>query len=79
MTQPDISLADESTGILDTARSREIMEFLAQLNHEEAITVIMVTNEEGNAEYGDRIVQFVDGRIASDSQAGRGLAISMSL
>lgn len=71
VTQPDILLADEPTGNLDTARSCEIMELLTQLNREEGITVIMVTHEEANAEYCDRVVQFVDGRIASDSLSGR--------
>ena len=66
VTQPDVLLADEPTGNLDSARSREIMELLTQLNREEGITVIMVTHEESNAEYCDRVVQFVDGRIASD-------------
>lgn len=71
VTQPDILLADEPTGNLDTARSCEIMELLTQLNSEEGITVIMVTHEESNAEYCNRVVQFVDGRIASDSLNGR--------
>ena len=67
VTQPDVLLADEPTGNLDTARSCEIMELLTQLNRKENITVIMVTHEEANAEYCDRIVEFIDGRIASDS------------
>ena len=51
VTQPDILLADEPIGNLDTARGHEIMELLTQLNNEEDITVIMVTHEESKAEY----------------------------
>ena len=47
------------------------MELLTQLNREEGITVIMVTHEEANAEYCDRVVQFIDGRIASDALTGK--------
>lgn len=71
VTQPDVLLADEPTGNLDSARSCEIMELLTQLNREEGITVIMVTHEEANAEYCDRVVQFIDGRIASDALTGK--------
>ena len=63
---PPLLLADEPTGNLDTARSVEIMELITRLNREEGITVIMVTHEPDMAEYADRIVQFVDGTIASD-------------
>ena len=67
-TQPDVLLADEPTGNLDTSRGREIMELLTNLNKDEGITVLMVTHEREMANYADRIVLFVDGRIASDGQ-----------
>jgi putative ABC transport system ATP-binding protein len=54
-------LADEPTGNLDTARSREIMELLTYLNRERGITIVMVTHEPDMAEYADYIVRFVDG------------------
>jgi putative ABC transport system ATP-binding protein len=56
-----VVLADEPTGNLDTARSREIMELLTRLNRERGITIVMVTHEPDMAEYADRIVRFVDG------------------
>jgi len=67
-TQPDVLLADEPTGNLDTGRSREIMELLTSFNKNEGITVIMVTHESVMADYADRIIMFVDGKIASDGQ-----------
>ena len=66
VTEPDVLLADEPTGNLDTQRSHEIMELLWRLNAEQGITVLMVTHEPDMAAYAKRIVRFVDGVIASD-------------
>ena len=66
VTEPAVLLADEPTGNLDTARSREIMEFLWHLNADLGITVIMVTHENDMAAYARRIVRFVDGLVESD-------------
>jgi len=70
VTAPEVLLADEPTGNLDTARSREIMELLTQLNHERGITVIMVTHEPDMAAYAARIVRFMDGLVDSDQANG---------
>ena len=67
VTKPDVLLADEPTGNLDTARSHEIMELLTGLNRDDGITVIMVTHELDMAEYASRIVHFVDGKVQSDT------------
>lgn len=66
VTEPAVLLADEPTGNLDTARSREIMELLTRLNQERGITVLMVTHEADMAAYARRIVRFVDGLVAND-------------
>jgi putative ABC transport system ATP-binding protein len=66
VTDPLLLLADEPTGNLDTARSREIMELIARLNAERGITVVMVTHEAEMAAYAHRIIRFTDGLIASD-------------
>jgi putative ABC transport system ATP-binding protein len=60
--------ADEPTGNLDTARSREIMELLSVLNRDRGITVVMVTHEREMAAYARRIVRFVDGKVDSDGR-----------
>jgi putative ABC transport system ATP-binding protein len=66
VTDPLLLLADEPTGNLDSARSREIMELIARLNAERGITVVMVTHEPDMAAYAHRQIRFVDGLIASD-------------
>jgi len=66
VTDPLLLLADEPTGNLDTARSREIMELIAKLNEERGITVVMVTHEAEMAAYAHRTIRFTDGLIDSD-------------
>jgi putative ABC transport system ATP-binding protein len=70
VTEPEVLLADEPTGNLDSVRSREIMELLTKLNNERGITIVMVTHEPDMAEYADRTVHFLDGRINSQVQSG---------
>lgn len=71
VTEPAVLFADEPTGNLDTARSREIMDLLTGLNHDRGITIVMVTHEIDMAAYAKRIVRFLDGRVESDGQNGR--------
>ena len=66
VTKPQVLLADEPTGNLDSQRSHEIMELIQRLNRERGITVLMVTHEADIAAYAGRIVRFVDGRVESD-------------
>ena len=66
VTDPAVLLADEPTGNLDSATSREIMELVTSLNADQGITVVMVTHEPDVAAYAQRIIRFVDGRIDSD-------------
>ena len=62
VTDPDVLLADEPTGNLDTERSIEIMELLTQLNST-GITVLMVTHEAEMADFAKTIVHFRDGLV----------------
>ena len=65
ITHPDIILADEPTGALDSKTSVEVMELLARLNREEGVTIIVVTHESGVANCTDKIVHIKDGIIES--------------
>ena len=62
VTEPDVLLADEPTGNLDSERSVEIMQLLQRLNGE-GITILMVTHEEDMAAYAGTIVRFRDGLV----------------
>lgn len=66
VTKPDVLLADEPTGNLDSKRGHEIMELLVELNHDQGITVLMVTHEADMANYAQRVVHFADGLVSSD-------------
>jgi putative ABC transport system ATP-binding protein len=65
VTEPKVLLADEPTGNLDSARSREVMELLTSFNRQQGLTVIMVTHEPDMAAYAGRQIHFRDGLIDS--------------
>ncbi len=60
--QPDIILADEPTGNLDSKMGAEVMDLLHALNKEDGRTIVMVTHNEQQAKQTDRIIRFFDGR-----------------
>jgi ABC-type lipoprotein export system ATPase subunit len=62
IANPKLILADEPTGNLHSSQSREIMETFKKLN-DEGVTIVQVTHSEKNAEYGNRIIEIVDGWI----------------
>ena len=69
---PQVILADEPTGNLDTKRSVEIMKLLTGLRDEDPdLTIVMVTHEDDMAEYADRLIWMVDGKIARDGRPGK--------
>ena len=63
ITHPQIILADEPTGALDSKTSVEVMQLLKKLNQEEGITIIVVTHESGVANETDKIIHIKDGII----------------
>jgi len=70
VTDPKILLADEPTGNLDSARSREIMNVLVALNRDSGITIAMVTHDSDMAAYAKRIIRFLDGTIDAQELNG---------
>ena len=76
VTHPDVLLADEPTGNLDSERSIEIMELLTDLNRTSGITVLMVTHEAEMAAFARTVVHFKDGLVESvEAQHRQGAAV----
>lgn len=67
VTDPDIIMADEPTGNLDSKVSAEIMKLFWQFNVD-GKTIIVVTHEKDISEYAGRIIRMIDGKIVSDEQ-----------
>ncbi|MBB6479667.1 ABC transporter ATP-binding protein [Spirochaeta isovalerica] len=66
ITRPNIILADEPTGNLDSRRGKTVMNYLVRL-HKAGATIIMVTHSRQYAEYADRRIRLFDGKIISES------------
>ncbi|MBZ0159368.1 MAG: ABC transporter ATP-binding protein [bacterium] len=66
VNEPQIILADEPTGNLDSKTSTEIMAIFQRLNREAGITIVLVTHESDIAAYAGRILFFKDGRLLQD-------------
>jgi putative ABC transport system ATP-binding protein len=66
VNDPDLILADEPTGALDSKTSAEVMALLTQLN-QQGMTVVVVTHESDVAAYASRTITFKDGKVIDDS------------
>lgn len=68
INHPEIVLADEPTGALDTTRKRELLELFRQLREEEGLSFIVVTHDRETAEVADRSLLLSDGQIVSEGE-----------
>ncbi len=68
ITRPNLILADEPTGNLDSAHGNEVMELLCELN-EEGTTIVMVTHSSHDASYSERTINLLDGQIVSQKKS----------
>jgi len=73
VNEPVLLLADEPTGALDSATSRQVMDLFGSL-HLQGITVVLVTHDPAVAEYAERVITFADGQIKDDRLTSKGVA-----
>ena len=69
VTKPDMLLADEPTGALDTKAGNQIMEIFRQLSRE-GMTIIMITHEPSIARCADKIYRILDGELFTEAEGG---------
>ena len=67
ITDPQIVLADEPTGALDSRTGQQVLQFLRQLNREGS-TIILITHDNGIAATAPRMVRLSDGKVISDQR-----------
>jgi putative ABC transport system ATP-binding protein len=66
IADPQVLLADEPTGNLESAGGQAILDLLAELNQDRGLTVVLVTHSTFAATYGHRTIELADGRIVRD-------------
>lgn len=69
MNDPDIILADEPTGNLDSRTTGEVMQLLQQINRDQGKTIVQVSHSLETAAYGNRIIQVRDGKVWDENEA----------
>lgn len=72
VNEPNLILADEPTGNLDSENGNEVMRILLGL-HEGGTSILMVTHSPENAAYGERTIRMIDGKVVAESQASQQL------
>jgi putative ABC transport system ATP-binding protein len=70
LLEPEVVLADEPTGNLDTRAGREILNILRRMSSDDGLTVVMVTHDPAAAAVADRVVFLRDGKVVGEVQGG---------
>lgn len=78
VVNPDIVFADEPTGNLDSATSKEMMDLMRQVVNEHKKTLVMVTHDDKLASYADRVIRIVDGKIVQHEVRENGVLVNLT-
>ena len=73
VNNPDLILADEPTGNLDSKTGDIVLETFQRLNREHGHTIVLITHERYVAEHADRVIELRDGVIISDASSSKSL------
>jgi ABC-type lipoprotein export system ATPase subunit len=76
---PSLILADEPTGALDTSSGKELMKLLRLLNHNQGVTIIVVTHDLTVARQTNRVIYMLDGKITREDRIGTPLEEDLKL
>ena len=68
IAKPELILADEPTGNLDSSNSIQVMELLRELNQKDGTTIVMVTHAKEHITFGTRVIELLDGKVQTDRQ-----------
>lgn len=77
VVNPDIVFADEPTGNLDSATSKEMMDLMRKVVNEQKKTLVMVTHDDKLASYADRVIRIVDGKVVQHEVRENGVLKSI--
>ena len=66
ISKPELILADEPTGNLDSKNGEEVLNLLNKLN-DEGTTIVMVTHDQSHADHAQRVIQLLDGSVLSEN------------
>ncbi|MBM3888350.1 MAG: ABC transporter ATP-binding protein [Verrucomicrobia bacterium] len=66
--EPQLLLADEPTGNLDSANAKRVMEHLQSIHQQRGMTMVVVTHDWNIANFADRVIRMLDGRVISDTR-----------